>query len=343
VRSQIVTKKLLIFILKRILVYSVLVIFLFIANKEASSRLNDYQKNILEVPRGGIVFVDQSSNNNFTNGSIEHPFIEIEKALKFVTENPSFKIVKIAKGSYHENLILPEKIILAGELDDTGNPLVSIQSSKIGSGKVITANNETKLNGLLLGNGEYNFYIPQDKTGILISNCIITKASKWGIFNEKHSSNIPTLRIIKTTVTENQRQGAYLKQSSVVIKDSFFTKNGEEGIDLHAGMNTHIDNVEVKENGEGGLETEIGDINLIIENSIFTSNKSSGINLQTFEANSSVEISNNLIANNNAFGIRCALHAPIKSPYFSKMVQISADNTFTKNGSGDIDPNCKRR
>lgn len=343
VKFKLTTKQLTKFLLKRVLIYSILAICLFIANKEANLRLTDYQKNALEIPRGGIVFVDQSSDSAAANGSIEHPFIEITKALNFASKNPAFKIVHISKGVYRENLSLPKNIILAGELDNTGAPLALIQSANAGSGRVVTANTNTKLFGLSIENGEYNLYIPQDKTDVLLSNCIIAKASKWGIFNEEHSSNAPTLRIIKTTVTENQRQGAYLKRSSVVIENSFFTKNGEEGIDLHSEMNTYINNVEVRENGEGGLETEIGDINLVIENSNFTGNKSSGINLQTFEANSSVEIRNNLIASNSDFGIRCALHAPIKSPYFSKMVQISSDNTFDKNGKVSIDPNCNKR
>ncbi len=330
-------------ILKRFLVYSFIAVLLFWANEEIKVKVASYTKNILGVPSGGIVFVNQLASADFKNGSIEHPFSEIKEALEFIKKNSSFKIIHVSTGVYSEKVSLPENVILTGETASDGKLLTSIQSPEKGSDDVIVANNNVTLFRLLIKDGRYNVHIPENKDNVLISNCTITNASKYGIFNEKNSSNLPRLRIINTSVVENGKQGAYLKKSSVEIRNSFFNRNGEEGIDLHAGMTTVIDNVEVMENKEGGVETEIGDINLIIKNSKFIGNGSSGINLQTFEENSFIEIRNNIITNNLHFGIRCALHAPIKSPYFTKMVKISDDNVFDQNGKEDIDPTCKAR
>lgn len=329
--------------LRKFLPFSLILIVVFFANNYAHSEIIKYIKNDLEVPREGIVFVDTLYKNNNGNGSIERPFETINSALDFTKKNPSFKIIRIKKGLYEEPLILPESIILSGETNLEGEILTIIQPPTIQEGKTIIANNQVKLLRLSIENGKYNLYIPKDKTGILLSECKIAKASKWGVYNEKHSANTPTLDIVKTLVTENKRQGAYLQKSTVTITDSAFLKNGEEGIDLHSEMNTFIQNVESSENLEGGLETEIGDIDLVIKDSKFIGNGSSGINLQTFEENSVVEISNNIIEKNTDFGIRCALHAPIKSPYFTKMVEISEDNIFSENGKEGIDRNCKRK
>ncbi|MBT3355887.1 right-handed parallel beta-helix repeat-containing protein [bacterium] len=331
-------------LLKNLFIYLILFGFIFLVNKQIHLRISDYVINELLIPQKGIVFVNQSSKNNLENGSVEYPFKKISSALESIEKETSLKIIKIKKGIYEENLILPENIILSGETDYKNNILTIIQPlDLLDKGKVIFANNHTKLLNISVENGKYNVYIPQDKTGILISNCKISKATKWGIFNEIHSTSKPTLDIVKTHITKNRRQGVYLQKSTVTIKDSYLKENGEEGVDLHAGMKTYISNIEVIGNGEGGLETEIGNIDLVIENSIFLQNGASGINLQTFEGNSIVQISNNLIAKNVDFGIRCALHAPIKSPYFTKMVEISSDNVFEGNGKSSIDPICKKR
>lgn len=330
-------------ILKKLSSFLIVLVVLFFANSYVHSEIINYIENDLEIPRGGIVFVDNFHRNSEGNGSIERPFKTINLALDFTKENRSFKIIRVRKGVYEETLILPENIIISGETDGKGKILTSIRPLVARGEKTIIANNNNRLLRLSIEDGKYNLYIPKDKTRVILSECKIAKASKWGIYNEEHTTNTPTLDIVKTLVTENKRQGAYLQKSTVTITDSAFIKNGEEGIDLHVGMNTFIQNVEVIENLEGGLETEIGNIDLVIQNSKFIGNGSSGINLQSFEEDSVVEILNNTIEKNTDFGIRCALHAPIKSPYFKRMVGISDDNIFRENGKVKIDPNCKNR
>jgi hypothetical protein len=55
-----------------------------------------------------------------------------------------------------------------------------------------------------------------------------------------------------------------------------------------------------------------------------------------------VLLKNNDISENTNFGVRCALHAPFHSPYFSKMVTVEKTNLFFANGDLAIDKNCKR-
>lgn len=323
---------------KRLLIYPLLAFLVFTSAFTIEQHFKKEILATLKEPTNGLLFVDQKAINSQETGSVDFPFKTITGALTLFKSQQDFFAINIKDGVYTEFLILPENIALLGNGDE-----VIVQSPKPGSGSTITANNNVVLQKINVHGGRYGVYIPQDKTPVTIHDCSIYKASRWGVFNELHSDSSPSLKITNSRIINNTRQGAYLQRSTVSIEDSFFNENGEEGIDLHVNMYTKIKNSEIKNNGEGGIETELGGIDLEIDNCKITGNGSSGVNVQSFEANSNVQLSNNTIAENTNFGIRCALHAPFKSPYFIKMLHIADSNHFEKNGTGAIDKNCKRR
>lgn len=150
------------------------------------------------------------------------------------------------------------------------------------------------------------------------------------------------MKVVSSEISKNENQGLYLNKCSFYLNNSQVFENGEEGIDLHVGMKSTIKNTSIFSNKEGGIETELGSMKLSIENCQIKNNGASGVNIQSFEGNSSVSIKNTAISENTDFGLRCAIHAPFASPYFSKMIAVAKDNKISANGKENIDPNCKR-
>ncbi len=299
------------------------------------SETERYIKNTVEIPRGNIVHVDTRTESDIKNGSPEHPFKNINHAIDFSKDNNSYNTILIRPGEYNEALELPDEIAIIGY----GGRAV-IKNPSTGNNKTITAGNNIFLANLKLVQGKYGIFIPTDKSAILY-NVIITHSSKWGIYNEEHSSiDSGRLAVINSQVNCSAHQGLYLQQGTFYMNNSKVNENGEEGIDLHVKMRSVIKNSEIVKNGEGGIETEFGGNGLLIENTIVKENGASGINLQSFEEDATVVIRDNLIKDNIDFGIRCAIHSKIKSPYFSKMICLEGINKIYKNGKERIDPNC---
>ena len=285
------------------------------------------------------VFIDQNSASKEELGTPLEPFKRILTALEFAKKNPKVKNIYINTGTYNGILEIQEGINLYAY-----NPETLILNKTLDD-KTLTLKGNNIIRGLTVQGGRYAIHIPEEAKNIKINSCTIKEASWFGIYNEEHpeANEEYKLEVINSTITGNYRQGLYLQKGTFVMSNSTSTKNGEEGVDLHMEMNTTIDNCTISNNGEGGIETELGNINLSITNSTIEGNKSSGINLQSNTDNSIVIIENNSINNNSNFGIRCALHSPIKSPYFTKAFETypSRINTFSGN-QASIDPNCLR-
>ncbi|MEA1926267.1 MAG: right-handed parallel beta-helix repeat-containing protein [Patescibacteria group bacterium] len=301
------------------------------------SETGHYIENTIEIPHGNIVHVDMRTDNNIKNGSPEHPFKNINDAIDFFENNDSYKTILVRPGEYNETLELPDDIAIIGL---EGRAI--IKNPATGNNKTVTAGNNIFLANLELTQGKYGLFIPVDRS-VTLYNVAVTHSSKWGIYNEKHSSiDSGKLAMVNSQVNCSARQGLYLQQGTFYMNNSKVSENGEEGIDLHIKMRSVIKNSEIIKNGEGGIETELGENNLVVESTVIKENGSSGINLQSFEEDATIVIRDDLIKDNTDFGVRCAIHSKIKSPYFSKMINFEGINRIYKNGKDRIDPNCLR-
>lgn len=323
--------------LKRIIFWTIIAITTWVAHSHATDHIEKHIRNEIEIPRGNIIVVDQNSSSPISNGSFEHPLKSIEEALIIISEHDEFETIFVYDGEYLETIVLPDNINLFGIGDN-----IVIKNPEGTSGETVTPGNNTLLSNIKILEGKYGLYIPRNTGPVTLLNCSVESAGKWGIYNEKHEDAPETkLSLIGSTVTKNERQGLYLQKGYFYMNRSKANENGEEGIDLHIDMKIEIKNSEVVGNGEGGLETELGNIDLKISNNIFKNSGSSGINLQSFGDKSKVLIKNNTIEENENFGVRCAIHTKEVAPYFSRMITIENNNTFNKNGKENIDPNCK--
>lgn len=290
----------------------------------------------IETARGGFVFVKAGSV--FGNGSPEHPFATINRAVSFINKHSEFNTIFVNSGIYEESVNLPKDAKLIGKGEN-----VWIESANLISGQVIQINGNNWLYNLKIKGGHYGVKILPGAAAV-IANCNISRAGKFGIFNEPHpvADDSVKLSVLNSTISGNGDQGLYLQKGSFYINNCLIEKNGEEGIDLHIGAKSVVKNTILRNNSEGGLESEVGENEILVENCLVEGNGASGLNFQSHSRDSKIRVANNTIRKNAEFGIRCALHAKIKSPYFKEMVEIG-ENEFIENGKDMIDKNCIKR
>lgn len=323
---------------KRIIAWSLIAVAVYTTYIYSTKYIDSYVESNIEVARNNIIVVDQNASDIIRNGSFEHPFVSIQQALDFKFKHQEFDTLFVHPGKYLESLVLPDNITVIG----TSGGVV-IKNPEGPHGKTIIPGKQTVFANLTIAEGNYGLYIPKDVGPVTLFKCTIQFADKWGIYNEKHEYPEATkLSLIDSVIIKNTRQGLYLQKGTFYMNNSKVNENGEEGIDLHAEMKSEIRNSEIISNGEGGIETELDNIDLTIENCMIQKNGSSGVNIQSFGDDSRILIKNSIIKDNQDFGVRCALHSKIKSPYFSRMMKIDIDNRIFKNGKSRIDPNCEK-
>lgn len=323
---------------------------------------SELQKGLHETSDHAI-FVDQkiledTSKTEMQNGSLTYPFSTIAAGLD-AAKTQDISTLIIAEGNYEETLKLPENIILYGD------GLVTINQDSNDTAHVITTNNSNKLINLHISGGNHAVVIPHN-TSVTFLNTTLANANDFGVKMEKKERpkppvgttepityevfdipndeimNMPLVRFSNVTVTKNGNQGMYLFDGRVEIVNSHIVENGEEGIDLHPHMHATITNTDASRNGESGLETEVYDNTVIIENSKFTDNIKNGIALITSHGIGDISIINNEIINNQKFGLRCAIHKtkPKKPrPFFSSII-TETDNQIEDNVKANISTEC---
>ncbi|MEN8252034.1 MAG: right-handed parallel beta-helix repeat-containing protein [Patescibacteria group bacterium] len=320
----------------------------------------------LQKTSPNTVFVDgQVTKNNLAsaniqNGSFTYPFETIVQAIESAQKNGQRDII-IKSGTYEEILVLPEDITLFGEGE------VIIKQNPESLINTITTNNNVNLLNITVSGGKVAVLVPYNTSAKFV-NTTFSDASDFGVKMENKErpraqkdedgkeiavyelfdktdeelENLPLVRFNNVIITKNRDQGMYLRDGHVEIIDSHIIENGEEGIDLHPHMYVKITNTESSNNGESGLETEIYDNIVIIENSTFDNNIKNGIALITSNGVGDITVSNSTITNNKRFGIRCAVHKnkPKKPRPFFQSVITKSNNNISNNEEGDISERC---
>lgn len=307
-----------------------------------------------------VIFVDQKiltdeSKANQQSGSTTYPFSTIETALLTAQEKNITTII-ISPGIYNEFLTLPNNIIVYG----SGDVTISQETAPLIN--TLTTGDNTKLINLSVSGGKNTILIPHNTSTTLLDTTV-SNANNFGIKMEKKQqppndkesvtyeifdksddeiAQMPLVRFSNVTITKNDNQGMYLRDGRVEIINSKIIENGEEGIDLHPHMHVTISNTDASNNGESGLETEIYDNTVTIENSTFNHNVKNGIALITSMGIGDITLIKNTITDNQRFGIRCAVHKnrPKKPRPFFQSVITREENTIENNAEGNIASEC---
>ncbi|MFA5986630.1 MAG: right-handed parallel beta-helix repeat-containing protein [Parcubacteria group bacterium] len=291
-------------------------------------------------------------------GTITFPFTTITDALTNAREN-NIRTVIVAPGTYTESIVIPENTTLYGQND------VIVTYDRLFEKNIIHTNDHATLINMTISGGMNGVSVPYNTYTTLL-NVTISDAEDFGVvmgqkdrptnaelakqpvvyeilnLSEEEISQIPLLKIKNCTIKKSDKQGLYLFDGRVLIENSRITENGEEGIDLHPHMKVTIINTESSSNLEGGIETEIYDNIITIDNSVFKDNFKSGVAFITSSGIGDITITNSQITNNQAYGMRCAIHLkkpPRPRPFFQNMI-TEKNNVYEGNILSKHAPEC---
>ncbi len=235
------------------------------------------------------ISVQNVSGQNAMAKIIQVPddYSRIQMALNAAGKND---IVRVAAGTYHENIFLRPGVTLEGGWDrdfarrDVRGNVTVINGSKRGGWIVLGATGAV-LDGFTITGGRSPFVGSSLKIGSGI-HC---------------DSTSPT--IINNIITANNAVGIFCNNSHAVIRNNTIRGNGLAGIYLEENCSVKIQGNQIAENALAGIQvgTDTGSFFQVSNNTIHHNGRT-GINAVP----ASGTIYNNLIYKNEYAGIRCA-------------------------------------
>lgn len=261
------------------------------------------------------------------DGSQDDPFGSIAAAIDAVGDDKGKKIY-ISSGSYGSVVTIPKETTLVGA-----------------DAKTVTLTGK-----LTLEDG-----VELEKIGFSGSgNVLITKNAKVTLeklrfkdINREAIKTEPGNAVVKIQdiTIENARKGMYLQAGTRVEIENIEVLNGrEEGIDIRENVSGFVRQSTFRNNAESGIEIILGNAVFTITDNTFFGNGASGVAAQFFDGASklgNVKIENNTFTKND-YGVDCkAPQGNLDSKFYYLNSLSISQNTYKENRDGDIANTCR--
>lgn len=238
------------------------------------------------------------------------------------------KTVFVKSGTYGESITLSKGVSLVGA-DEKGTVIDGTVRMEDGSG----------LRKLTVTGGGVTVPSGADAKldGVRIRN-----VSNIGINADPGKGTVE----VTDCVIEKCRKGLYIQAGRTVKMDDCEVKdNSEEGLDIRQNVAGWVKSSKFNDNGESGIEIILGSSEFRIQSNTFSGNGASGIAAQYVDVSKKtgdVRITGNTLRGNDNFGIACKIPqgGPKNGDYFLNSMTVS-DNTYVDNKEGDISKRCR--
>jgi len=262
------------------------------------------------------------------NGSKDHPYKTIKKALKHADKNTQ---VEVAKGTYRENIEIPK----GTELHGSGQDEVFIKGDD--DEPVVRMKDNTKIVGVTVEKGEYGIEVSGNDSAIIV-DCIVRKNEKDGIkIKTGDTKKEHQVEIISSSIYNNGRSGVYSEKRKLVIMKSWIAKNDNDGVALSAGVEAWIEKNSFEKNGGSGAVFVLDRSNVTVKKNLFANNKNEGMEINSFGASGRIEINSSSIKHNKRWGIARVQRTAAGAAWSGVIVKQPGVDIFD-NSSGNISP-----
>lgn len=274
------------------------------------------------------IFVDDSANGN-QDGSYNHPYKTIEKAIK--NANGKTKII-VDKGIYKENIIVPEDVKITGK--DKKKVIIKADSN---SKPAIVLESKTELTNISVEGGKSGILIKETGKGeITITDCLIRKSDGDGIKIENgDKSSDRKVNIINNKIYENNKSGIYSESRRLVIIDNQIFDNGLDGIDMEKSTKAYIEKNEINNSDGVAIKLRLDKSDIVITKNSFYKNDKDGVEVRYEGKAGWVNIKKNSFVKNDRFAIVRIYKDTAPNANFSGLV-IENNNNFSQNGKGNV-------
>jgi len=206
---------------KNVIVFGIVLLFLglgFSSVTYASNLKINVNSNAIQ---NKTIYVDDDNVNGPWDGSIDHPFKNVQDGVGFANDNDT---VFVFQGIYYENVIIEKSLNLIGE--NKNKTIIDGQNSQI----VVTIKNSNYIliNSFTIQNGNpYGLFVSESEI-ISIKNNILRDNEECGIFIEYGGDSLINNNIIKNN---DCGIASLLSGKNCFHKNHF--ENNNIGINLH--------------------------------------------------------------------------------------------------------------
>lgn len=261
------------------------------------------------------------------DGTESDPFGSIGAAIKAIADDKGKKVY-VSSGNYEEAVVVPK-----------GTTIVGADAKSVTITGRFTLSDDVELEKLGF-QGAGNVLIAKNAQ-VTLEKLHFKDVNREAIKTEPGNTVVK----IQDTTIENARKGMYLQAGTRVEVENVEVLNGrEEGIDIRENVNGFVRKSTFRNNAESGVEIILGSAVFAITDNVFSGNGASGVAAQFFHGDTkvgNVKIENNTFTKND-YGVDCKTpQGKLDSKfYYLNSLNIS-NNIYKENRDGDIANTCR--
>ncbi|MFA5993988.1 MAG: right-handed parallel beta-helix repeat-containing protein [Parcubacteria group bacterium] len=277
------------------------------------------------------IYVDDDASG-VQDGSSEHPYKTIKKAMEGASKNAE---IHIAKGTYAENVDLKEGVEIYGE-SMTGVVIKAGDSDEA----VVTMADDTVLNKVTVKDGRYGVRVKNDAKAS-ISKCLIKNNSRNGVFIEKDGvKKSRMVSVSNSKITDNDGTGVYAQKRRLSLTENEIHNNDGDGVDIEGGSIAWIADNKINDNDKSGMKLRVDGSEIWTKSNSIRNNQREGVEISFKGGVGRIDIAKTKIIGNKRYGVarvqRFVGNAPVAA--WNRYLTLNANNTIADNNDGNISP-----
>ena len=190
------------------------------------------------------IYVDKD-NNGKEDGSRDHPYKNIGKALKKAKNSTT---VYVAKGTYKENITIPKDVRLVGgkKMDDV---VIKGDDDK----PTVTMKDDTEINNLTISGGRHGVRVEEHSEARIVK-VSIKNSARDGVHIDKGSRDKKEEVLIdKSVIKGSKMAGIFSERRKLIVVNSDITGNAD-GVDLVGGVKAWFEDNRISDNRGSGFK-----------------------------------------------------------------------------------------
>lgn len=275
------------------------------------------------------IYVDRD-NKGEADGSREHPYRSIEKALKKAKEGTT---VHVANGIYRENITIPKHVDVLGMKQNPDKVIIEADSN----GKpTVEMKHDSKLSYVTVKGGRHGIRVLEDARAH-VYDVKIKKSDRDGIHIDKGSrSDKNRVLVDKVKISGSAKAGIFSERRHVVILNSEIVGNAGDGLDFTADVKAWFEHSEFSDNGGSGMKLVLDGASIWSKNNSIRRNGREGVEINSYGGDGGIGFKKVKIVDNKRYGIARVARTASGLARFDKL--FLEQHELWGNAKGSISP-----
>lgn len=254
------------------------------------------------VALGGskAIYVDKD-NKGSEDGSRNHPYQSIEKALRKAKKSTT---VYVAKGTYKENITIPKDVKLVG-----GKNIDDVVIKGDDDEPTVSMKDDTEINNITISGGRHGIRVLEEAEAKIVK-VVIKKSVRDGIHIDRGTREKKDRVLIdESVIKDNKMAGIFSEKRSVIVTNTDIFSNAD-GVDLVGGVKAWFADNRIQDNRGSGFK-------LVVDGTDFWSKKNSirrngreGAEINSYGGHGNIGFKKATFIDNRRYGVARVARSP---------------------------------